>query len=910
MTVSTEISSNEYTGNGVTTDFDYKFRIFKANQLSVITSDADGDNVVTLRLGTDYTVTGANKSAGGKVILTKPLANGHKISIARDIPITQETSFRNQSKFFAETHENAFDYLTMILQSIWGSLGSLYLKRPNILANWFDAKGYRIANLGKPKRDGDAVDLGTLKDEIEGINSTILKKEKRTLRVDDIDIAALPKANDRAGKVLTFDKDGKPIAAAPASGSAIDVMNILGGSSGAGLIGTNSGVSVQERLDLLPNEADAAGTAQRLINEHNSNPSAHPELSRFITQEADRSESAAIKSENAMNSAMISGGLYKTEEEGRQAVADGINFRVQGADKVAVYEYRRISATQSELLAIYPSKHYIDEIAESLAYPLNLLTTNEVPIIMDSEENVILSSDNKGKLKATGGLYSSEIDIGDGNSIADNPFSNLMYALVDKSERLAFGIDESGEIIVSALKSQSVNVDDTSIYNDPFSNLAYAIVDGEDNVIYGVTIDGEVVGATSAAINKDPTSRDPETSNNHAVSLNHFIMNGQSLSVRAGTALPLQDSNDKTFSGGLFLKQDQLNNTLVQAKYDNTSAVIWNAMQQMKFLMSGGMDYSKDPTYHDDYQTLASSHGNSGARIESLRKGGSTGAYEGAIHAVSEGHRLAELANESYSVQAFNWIQGEANRDDTADAYITKFNSMMSDYKTDIDAITKQGYQFPILVYQPSGNQYYAPVGSESPNTIADAFYRLAEIDSNITVTTPTYWIEHADALHPTNKGSLQFGMQWGKVLYKKVYRGENWRPLEPISIEQLGTKTVIARFHVPEPPLVFDETLVTNPGNYGFDLRDDLGVLQITSIKLLNNNSVELRVNRELAPNVFLSYAYYGVGGNGGGPLTGARGNMRDSDQTVGLDNTIKLYNWALAFNKKLPYTNPKEVK
>ncbi|WP_272680083.1 hypothetical protein [Providencia sp. PROV032] len=227
MTVSTEISSNEYTGNGVTTDFDYKFRIFKANQLSVITSDADGDNVVTLRLGTDYTVTGANKSAGGKVILTKPLANGHKISIARDIPITQETSFRNQSKFLAETHEDAFDYLTMILQRIWGSLGSLYLKRPSILANWFDAKGYRIANLGKPKRDSDAVDLGTLKDEIEGVNSTILKKEKRTLRVDDMDIAVLPKSSERAGNVLTFDEEGNPIVVVPASGSAVDVLNQL-----------------------------------------------------------------------------------------------------------------------------------------------------------------------------------------------------------------------------------------------------------------------------------------------------------------------------------------------------------------------------------------------------------------------------------------------------------------------------------------------------------------------------------------------------------------------------------------------------------------------------------------------------------------------------------------------------------
>ncbi|WP_140179448.1 hypothetical protein [Providencia stuartii] len=247
MTVSTEISSNEYTGNGVTTDFDYKFRIFKANQLSVITSDADGDNVVTLRLGTDYTVTGANKSAGGKIILTRPLANGHKISIARDIPITQETSFRNQSKFFAETHEDAFDYLTMILQRIWGSLGSLYLKRPNILANWFDAKGYRIANLGKPKRDSDAVDLGTLKDEISGVNSTILKREKRLFRVDDMDIEVLPKANERAGNVLTFDKNGRPIVVAPASGSAVDVLNQLANGDGD-LIGIGNNRTLKDKL--------------------------------------------------------------------------------------------------------------------------------------------------------------------------------------------------------------------------------------------------------------------------------------------------------------------------------------------------------------------------------------------------------------------------------------------------------------------------------------------------------------------------------------------------------------------------------------------------------------------------------------------------------------------------------------
>nr|ELR5132909.1 phosphodiester glycosidase family protein [Providencia rettgeri] len=248
MTVSTEISSNEYAGNGVTTDFDYKFRIFKTNQLSVITSDANGDNVITLRLGTDYTVTGANKSAGGKVILTKPLADKHQISISRDIPIVQETSFRNQGKFLAETHEDAFDYLTMIIQRIWGSLGSLYLKRTSILANWFDAKGYRISNLGKPKKDCDAVDLGTMKNVIKD-------KVNRSLRVNDMDIMCLPNAEIRANKIISFDNDGNPVVIIPEKGSASDVMIELGKPTGAKLIGFGESNTVDD----LSSHKDGAG---------------------------------------------------------------------------------------------------------------------------------------------------------------------------------------------------------------------------------------------------------------------------------------------------------------------------------------------------------------------------------------------------------------------------------------------------------------------------------------------------------------------------------------------------------------------------------------------------------------------------------------------------------------------------
>ena len=114
MTVSTEVDHNEYTGNGVTTSFPYTFRIFKKSDLVVQVVDLS-ENIIDLVLDTDYTVTGAGGYTGGNVVLSSPLANGYQISISRELPVTQETDLRNQGKFFAEVHEDAFDKLTRLL---------------------------------------------------------------------------------------------------------------------------------------------------------------------------------------------------------------------------------------------------------------------------------------------------------------------------------------------------------------------------------------------------------------------------------------------------------------------------------------------------------------------------------------------------------------------------------------------------------------------------------------------------------------------------------------------------------------------------------------------------------------------------------------------------------------------------
>ncbi len=113
----------------VTTTFPYTFRVFNKSDLVVQVIDLE-ENIAVLAPDTDYTVTGAGGYNGGNVILSKALANGYQISISRELKVTQETDLRNQGKFFAEVHEDAFDKLTMLIQQV-RSWFSLALRKPS-----------------------------------------------------------------------------------------------------------------------------------------------------------------------------------------------------------------------------------------------------------------------------------------------------------------------------------------------------------------------------------------------------------------------------------------------------------------------------------------------------------------------------------------------------------------------------------------------------------------------------------------------------------------------------------------------------------------------------------------------------------------------------------------------------------
>ncbi|EPK0894778.1 phage tail fiber protein, partial [Klebsiella pneumoniae] len=245
MTVSTQVSRNEYTGNGATTQYDFTFRILDKSHLLVQTLDTS-ESIVTLTLGTDYTVTGVNRYNGGKVVLTSALPAGYKISIERSTPVTQEASIRNQGGFFPEIHEDALDKLTMLVQQAYGWWSGLSLRKPSWLANYYDALNNRIRNLRDPSQAQDASTKNYVDRQIVDntnawkagdaiLDQKIDSNFRRSLRVPDSYVEELPQLSMLEGKILAF-SGGRPVGVLPESGSAADVLIELAKPTGADLV--------------------------------------------------------------------------------------------------------------------------------------------------------------------------------------------------------------------------------------------------------------------------------------------------------------------------------------------------------------------------------------------------------------------------------------------------------------------------------------------------------------------------------------------------------------------------------------------------------------------------------------------------------------------------------------------------
>jgi hypothetical protein len=313
--------------------------------------------------------------------------------------------------------------------------------------------------------------------------------------------------------------------------------------------------------------------------------------------------------------------------------------------------------------------------------------------------------------------------------------------------------------------------------------------------------------------------------------------------------------------------------------------------------------------------TLHSVVGESGQGMVVLRKGatesrvegGITGrAYAASLFEIAAITRLARARGKSYGVAAIVMTHGETDAGNTA--YEAELVQLWADYNEDIAQLTGQTEKVPMIVSQHHAYGFTeGGVAGASPSTLAQ--WRVAQNHpGDILCAGPKYQYPYlADGVHLEVWGYELLGEKYGQVYDEAILRGNTWRPLEPDTVTRNG-RVVSIDFHVPVPPLVWDDGIVPPhqsaltewAAGRGFELRNGSTPLAIELV-MIEGTTVQIRAADDIPAGSTVGYAVTSDGTRV--PGLGHRwGQLRDSDPFVGVVTGAAQPNYAVAFELPVP--------
>ena len=376
--------------------------------------------------------------------------------------------------------------------------------------------------------------------------------------------------------------------------------------------------------------------------------------------------------------------------------------------------------------------------------------------------------------------------------------------------------------------------------------------------------------------------------------LNHILSGGQSLAM-GGLGSPVlsksQPYNNVMFDAGLRGQSTRLA-PLVEGFWETMSSGMSNTISELHKVQHNNSG-AKPSQSHD---LLVSIHAEPGFAYTQLRRG--TQAFSNGINQHRLGQFIADSTSKSYTVRCVTIVHGEEDHQRVNSQYAADLAEWQRDYQTEIQS-RGQTRPIPMLHSQMSSFTSFLATWSFIPTEQLKA--SVAD-PRKIPLVGPKYIFSYKDGVHLLSKEYRRMGEYYGRVYSHIFLEGGTWEPLRPLSIKRKDA-VIRVRFHVPEPPLVLDTTAVTNPGNYGFEYSDSSSSPpSIKSVSIVDEDTVEILLSATPTSTSakFLGYAVTGISGAKSGPVTGARGNLRDSDTTPSLYSSA-LHNWCVHFREAI---------
>jgi len=559
----------------------------------------------------------------------------------------------------------------------------------------------------------------------------------------------------------------------------------------------------------------------------------------------------------------------------------------QLTDKVANYESLQESVShlksyQDNFTKVFASRSGIHQYLKAGSEVV-------IPAIVDEDLNQALGFDaNTGELVAAG------LD-----RMATEPY-HYVPVIVDEQERISLSVEKSTGQVLCDLHHATASgaMRKVGLYEVKNDNFAFAVVDDEQKIALAIDYSGNVIQSSSnheGDQNYNKTSLDSD--------VNHFLFYGQSLSLgsagRPAISL-MQPYENLTFAGGP--RADSAGLSSFKPLIEDNLPAPDGSTSYGETLCSGAANYvsellqvenQRDPS---TYKLLSSTAGHGGYTINQLKKGSDW--YSLLKEHVKAGYVVSQLKNETYAVQALGWAQGENDQFDGSKSradYLSDLITLQSDIEQDVKSITSQSSDVPLLLYQLSA---YVREGKRN---VTLAQLDATESNEKFVLVTPMYQFPYSDGLHLTSIGYRWLGHYYGKAYKDTVCTGKRFEPLRPLRTQVQG-KCILIEFHVPCPPMVFDEQTLGSASNYGFTVESNGQLLAIDDVQIINGEQVKIILKSPVPANSKVRYGL-DVIGDGLTHENGGSGNLRDSEPrrcTIG-QSKYPLYNWCVLFEKEL---------